>query len=118
VEVTRQRLDRLERTARITVTAIVVVGLAITVALFTQTYNGRKDIVDSQRRACQTIAKPRDALNARGWRNAEHRSRIQGFPHYADSYAKIARFLEGPKGAHADCAARYPYPSFWPWNSE
>jgi hypothetical protein len=110
-----QRITRLEGGMHSMFAAVAIVGLAAILALFAQSYTGRRAIVDSQRRACEQVAKPRDALNAKGWRYAEHRAAVQGYPHYAAGYAKIARFLEGPKGAGANCKLRYPYPSLWPW---
>jgi hypothetical protein len=105
--------------------AFVVVLVAFGYAVW-QSYEGRRDVVASQRRACENVSKPRDGLNARGWRQAQRRAysawakagrlprAVSTDSQAVGTYGQIARFLEGRQGARADCVTRFPSASLLP----
>ena len=91
---------------------LVLVVLLCTIAYtFFAAYEGRKDLVKSQRAGCER-AKLDRAANASGWRNAEAARRRDNDVDVANQYAEIADGLE--ERSKIDCATAFPKASFIP----
>jgi len=76
-----------------------------------QSYEGRVDLVNNSRSACERGKKDRNA-NAEGWRIAEGARRAEGQTDVADKYAEIATGLE-ERGA-INCSEVFPKASLLP----
>ena len=81
--------------------------LAIIASIWISSYQGRVNVVQSQRTACQRGLRDRRA-NAEGWRIAEHARLAEGQLAIARKYAAIAAGLE--QRAAINCATAYPAP--------
>ena len=98
------------RRNRIFVRILVVQMLCIVlliVSVWITSYQGRSELVHSQRLGCERGKQDREA-NAKGWRNAEKARRASGDTAVAEEYAAIAAGLEFR--SQIDCAKAYPDP--------
>lgn len=82
-----------------------MVQLAVVGYVFYQSYEGRADLVDSQRHGCGRGKLDRGD-NADGWRIAEKARREDGQIEVANLYAAIATRLE--KRSRIDCPTEFP----------
>lgn len=87
------------------------VQLLVILYVFYQSYEGRVDVVTTQRAGCERAKLDRNA-NARGWRIAQRRAASQGQPQFADLYAELATDLEVRGRIH--CSDVFPKASFLP----
>ncbi len=85
--------------------------LLVVAYVFWQSYQGRFDIVDSQRRGCERGKLDRTA-NAHGWRIAEAARRAEGQYKVANNYRAIAASLEAR--SRINCTVVFPKPGFLP----
>lgn len=81
--------------------------IAIVLAIWVTSFQGRADLVQSQREGCSRGKLDR-AANAEGWRIAEAARRAEGQTDVAARYARIAASLEAR--AKINCAERFPDP--------
>lgn len=85
-----------------------MVLVILVIAVFMQSYYGRKDLVNSQRSGCERGKLDRND-NAKGWRSAEAARRASGTPsdlRAAAQYDRIASSLEHRAGI--DCDKVFP----------
>lgn len=94
---------------------LILIGMAVQLAVifyvFISTYQGRKDLVDSQRAGCGRGLLDRTA-NAQGWRIAEGARLAEGDIGVAAKYNTIASGLEDR--SHINCEDAYPKVSIFP----
>lgn len=94
---------------------LIVIGMAVQLLVigyvFYQSYQGRSDLVDSQRAGCARGKKDR-VDNANGWRTAQKRAKSQGQIKYSIHYAHIAAGLE--KRSRINCVTEFPKAGFLP----
>lgn len=76
-----------------------------------QSYEGRVDLVNASRAACERGKLDRMA-NASGWRIAQQRALSQGQPWFARQYNQIANGLE--VRGRISCSVVFPDASFLP----
>lgn len=88
-----------------------VVQLLVVGYVFYQSYQGRRDLVDDQRAACDRGKRDRKA-NAKGWRIAEAARRVDGESDVADKYKSIAEGLK--RRSRIDCHSAFPNASLLP----
>lgn len=100
---TRARQRLFVRVLLVQMAAIVVLIFSIWVS----SYQGRVNVVDSQRRGCERGKLDR-AANAQGWRIAQQARLADGQVEVARQYARIAAGLEAR--SRIDCAAVFPHP--------
>lgn len=107
----RRKSDRvLNKVVRL----VIFIGLMLVLFVgyvFYQSYEGRVNLVDSQRAACERSKKDRSA-NAQGWRIAEEARRNEGQEVVALAYSKIAAGLE--ERSQIVCDEAFPKASFIP----
>jgi hypothetical protein len=84
---------------------VLVMFLLVIGYVFYQSYQGRADLVQSQRFGCERGKKDRNA-NARGWRIAEKARVAEGELDVAEQYRKIAAGLE--RRGRIDCVKAFP----------
>jgi hypothetical protein len=85
----------------------ILVMIVIVVSIWVSSYQGRVNLVDSQRQGCERGKLDRVA-NARGWRIAQEARQREGNIRIANAYADIAVGLENR--SHVDCDKAYPHP--------
>lgn len=94
---------------------LIVLGLVVNVFMvgyvFWMGYEGRRDLVTSQRAGCNRAKLDRGA-NAEGWRIAEGARRADGEIEVANNYRDIASGLE--KRSRIICSEAFPKASFIP----
>lgn len=97
---------------------VVRFGISVLLALlvvisyvFYQSYQGRVDLVDAQRAACERGKKDRNA-NAEGWRIAEAARKADGQFTVANKYRRIASGLEAR--GRINCSEVFPKAGFFP----
>ena len=105
--VVREEVDACIRRERRKQYARIAAVLAIIISVWATGYNGRKDLVASQRRGCERGKLDRRA-GALGWRTAQARATSQHQPEYATVYDNIAAGLE--QRSRIDCKKVYPDP--------
>lgn len=88
-----------------------IVQLSVIVYVFYSSYEGRKDLVKSQRAGCERGLLDRSA-NAQGWRIAELARATSGDFEVASEYDEIATGLE--KRSQIICVKAYPKASIFP----
>lgn len=91
--------------------AVFVVMLMLVFYVFWQSYQGRVDLVESQRKGCERGKKDRLA-NADGWRIAQAARLADGQVAVAAKYEKIAKGLE--KRGRINCENAFPKAGFFP----
>jgi len=84
---------------------VLLILLVVIGYVFYQSYQGRQDLVESQRAACERGKKDRNA-NADGWRIAEDARRAEGQFDVANKYNKIATGLE--RRGRINCSIAFP----------
>lgn len=94
---------------------LILIGMTVQLLVigyvFYQSYSGRVDVVESQRKGCKRGKLDRGD-NAAGWRIAENARRADGQIEVANKYKKIASGLEKRSRIHCDDV--YPKASFLP----
>lgn len=94
---------------------LIVIGMLVQLAVigyvFYSSYEGRKDLVISQRAGCERGLLDRSA-NSQGWRIAELARAVTGDFGVAEEYDEIASGLE--KRSQIICAKAYPKASIFP----
>jgi hypothetical protein len=105
--------------------AFIGLGL-IVLAVFGQSFQGRRDLVESQRAGCHRGKLDR-AQNARGWRTAEKARLVtarnpkvvigerRAAYAAAVTYDRIAADLEQRTGSNLNCSRAFPSPSPLPF---
>lgn len=86
---------------------LVLMAIQLLVILYVgwSSYNGRQDLVESQRAGCNRAKLDRSA-NAQGWRIAEAARRAEGQEVVAKAYNDIAEGLEDR--SRIDCIDAFP----------
>jgi hypothetical protein len=79
--------------------------------VFWQSYDGRSQLINGQRAACERGKLDRIA-NARGWRIAESARRAEGQFEVANNYREIAESLE--ERSRIKCKVVFPDARFFP----
>lgn len=94
---------------------LIVIGMIVQLGVigyvFYSSYEGRKDLVTSQRAGCKRGIKDRRA-NGEGWRIAQSARIHDGQIIIAGRYARIAGGLE--ERSRIDCAKAFPKASIFP----
>lgn len=88
-----------------------IVQLAVIGYVFYQSYQGRADVVDSQRGGCERGKLDR-IDNAKAWRIAQRRAFSQSQIIYSIEYSDVAARLE--KRSRIDCVTEFPKAGFLP----
>jgi hypothetical protein len=102
--------DTAQKLTKLVILCLVLFLFVIGYVFFTG-YNGRRDLVESQRRGCERGKLDRNA-NASGWRIAEDARRSDGQTDVANNYAAIARGLE--RRSRINCKEAFPKASLIP----
>ena len=92
---------------------LIIMGVQLFILgyIFYQSYEGRKDLVDSQRKGCERGKIDRD-MNALGWRQAEEARTADGDLAVAKTYRDIASSLESR--SDINCEEAFPEASLIP----